>query len=482
MMHPDWLPILMQGAFGEIYVLDDSTLQFIRTNQAARRNLRYSAAELARMTPFDLAPTLPSPQLARTLQALKTGRARRATLKTVHARKNGTTYPIELRLFHCLGPRPVFIAIGNDTSARHASAAALQASEARLRTIVSNTPGLIFQLLRSPDGHVSFSYLGAGCHALLGVSAERLRRQPDILLGLILPDDRRTYQEAMDASAAALKEWNWEGRIRVEKWQDIKWINIRATPRALPGGGVQWEGIMTNISQSKRVQTEIACAHARLTELSTHVETAKEKERTRIARELHDDLGGNLTAIKMVLALMKKRLPDDAGLLEKADYADALVDRTIEAVHRISADLRPGILDCGIVDAIEWQAREFERQSAIACAFRSNRKEIGLHPDQAIAVFRIFQEALTNVGKHAGATRVDVRLHAGARSVRLEVADDGRGIGAHDRAKAHSFGIRGMTERAAALGGSLKVAARAGGGTELILKIPLSEQPICDHS
>lgn len=474
-MHPDWLPILMQGAFSEIYVLDDSTLRFVQANEAAYRNLRYSASELAGMTPLDLAPTLTRTQLVRNLQSLRAGRVQRSRLETVHTRKDGTTYPIELHLFHCPGQSPVFIAIGNDTSTRDASAKALQASEARLRAIVSNTPGLIFQLLRSPEGRIAFPYLGEGCHALLGVSAARLRRQPGLLLELIQPEDRQAYLESMAASAATLKAWNWEGRIWVEKWKDIKWINIRSTPRALPGAGVQWEGIMTNITQSKREQTEIAGAHARLAELSAHVETAKEKERTRIARELHDDLGGNLTAIKMALTLMKKRLPDDAGLLEKADYVEALVDRTIEAVHRISVDLRPSILDCGIVDAVEWQAREFEKQSGIACAFSTNRKEIELPSDQAIALFRIFQEALTNVGKHAAATRVTVRLSASNRSVRLEVADDGRGISMHDRAKPHSFGIRGMTERAAALGGSLSVAARETGGTELILKMPLSE-------
>jgi signal transduction histidine kinase len=243
----------------------------------------------------------------------------------------------------------------------------------------------------------------------------------------------------------------------------------------LPGEGVQWEGVMTNITQSKIEESELKISHARLVELSAHVETVKENERMRIAREIHDDLGGNLTAIKMALALLKKRLPaGDSALLEKADYVDALVDRSIEAVHRITVDLRPSVLDFGIVAAIDWQAKEFEKQFGISCKFSSNKKEVALHPDQATALFRIFQEALTNIGKHAQADRVVVRLACSNRSMQLDVTDNGRGIGSEDRRKPKSFGIRGMTERALALGGQLSIGNAAGGGTEVSVRIPLA--------
>jgi signal transduction histidine kinase len=127
------------------------------------------------------------------------------------------------------------------------------------------------------------------------------------------------------------------------------------------------------------------------------------------------------------------------------------------------------------VAAIDWQAREFEKQFGIACHVSSNKKEIDLHPDQATALFRIFQEALTNIGKHANATKVAVNLARSNRSVRLEVIDNGRGIEMTDRLKPKSFGIRGMVERASALGGELIVSQVQGGGTEVALKIPLSE-------
>ena len=327
------------------------------------------------------------------------------------------------------------------------------------------------------DDRVSFPYQSEGCAALLGLSAAALQREPDLFLQLILPEDRRGYLDTMHQSAAALSGWNWEGRIWIDAWKDVKWINLRSSPRALPGqaGAVQWEGIMTNITASKLEQLEVTNSRAGLAELTAHIEDVKEQERTRIAREIHDDLGGNLTAIKMALAMLARRLPaDQPQLADKAAYVDALVDRTIEAVHRISLDLRPSMLDFGIVAALEWQVKEFEKQVGYACSFTSNEREIDLGADHAIALFRIFQEALTNIAKHAGATRVTVALRRLRHHVALKITDNGSGVAAADRQKAGSFGLRGMSERARALGGTMALSAAPGGGTVVTIKIKLT--------
>ncbi|MDB5727088.1 MAG: domain S-box protein [Noviherbaspirillum sp.] len=342
-------------------------------------------------------------------------------------------------------------------------------------TVVSNAPCLIFQLARNARGVLSFSYLSLGCHALLGMTPEALHANPAIFLDLVLDEDRQSCTDTLAASARDMKVWNWEGRIHIAEWNDTKWINIRATPRALPRKEMRWDGIVINITHGKREQADYTKSRDQLAELSAHVQMVKENERMRIARELHDDLGGNLTAIKMAVAVMVRRLPaDGSDLPEKAAYIDSLVDRTIEAVHRISADLRPSILDLGIVAAIGWQAKEFEKQFGIPCAVSSNKHEIELASDHATALFRIFQEAVTNVGKHARASRVAVRLARTNRRISLEVTDDGRGIRASDRLKSKSFGIRGMEERADALGGNLIVTGAAGGGTVVKISIPVA--------
>lgn len=476
MLNPEWLPVIMQASFSEIYVLDCISLRFLATNEAAQQNLQYLAAELAGMTPIDISENLTADIFAQILQPLQQGAVAQAAFTTIHKRRDGSIYPIEFRLFHVPSDsQPVIIAVGNDISSRYESANALRLSESRFHAIVSNTPGLVFQCRLTGDGSVGFPYLSEGCQALLGLEQEQLQAQPELFMELILPEDRASFRESMAASAAEIKSWNWEGRIWIEQWNDVKWINLRCTPRALLGSDIQWEGIMTNITQSKLEEAEIKHSRQQLAELSAHIDKVKEQERTRISREIHDDLGGNLTAIKMALALLTRRLPEnEPALIEKAHYTDTLVDRTIEAIHRIAGDLRPGILDFGIVEAIRWQAKEFEKQVGIPCVLGSNKEEVALNPDQATALFRIFQEALTNIGKHAQASKVDVRLSAGKRQVQLTITDNGKGIDKADRLKPDSFGIRGMTERASALGGELSLDNGANGGCVVTIKIPLT--------
>jgi signal transduction histidine kinase len=352
--------------------------------------------------------------------------------------------------------------------------AELEQVRARFAAIVSNTPGLVFQFILHADGQVSFPYLSDGCQALLGLPAAELHAQPQRFLGLILEDDRQSYLDAMRASASALWSWNWEGRIWVDAWKDVKWINLRCTPHALAGGAVRWDGIMTNITDSKLEQLEVQHSRARLAELSAHTDRVKEQERKRIAREIHDELGGNLTAIKMAVAMLAARLENsnaEPALREKTEYVDALVDRTIDAIHRISLDLRPALLDLGLVAALEWQVGEFARQTGIDSCFSTNQRDIGLDNDQATALFRIAQEALTNIAKHAHASKVTVKLARQRHHVSLKISDNGSGIRAADRAKPDSFGLRGMAERARALGGTLALSHASGGGTVVAIKI-----------
>ena len=337
----------------------------------------------------------------------------------------------------------------------------------------ANTPGLVYQFALNADGSVAFPYLSDGCAALLGLHAGELQEMPERFLQLILPQDRKGYLDSMNTSASALSVWNWEGRIFIDAWNDEKWVNLRATPHvsAEAPGSVQWDGIMSNITASKLEQEETARSRARLAELTAHIEQVKEEERTRIAREIHDDLGGNLTAIKMALAMLVNRLPaGQPELADKAAYVDSLVDRTIDAIHRITLDLRPSILDFGIVAALEWQVAEFDKQMGVRCSFSCDDKDIELASDHAAALFRIFQEALTNIAKHAQASSVNVTLQRRRHEIVLAIADDGVGIAPADRLKPQSFGLRGMQERARALGGTMSLSQARGGGTIVTIK------------
>ncbi|GGX98425.1 hypothetical protein GJV26_20040 [Massilia dura] len=442
----------------QLFLIDRGTLYLLDANPAARTQAGHEAG-----TPFAaIAPALPREQFD---AAADSG----AIVSTVLARADGTRYRVSLRLQGIRhGDRDCVLAIAEDES--HADK--LQQVQSRFEAIVSHTPGLVYQFRREPDGRVSFPYLSEGCQALLGLASGELAAQPEQFAQLVLEEDRQSYVDSMTSSAATLWSWNWEGRIWIEAWKDVKWINLRASPHVLPGGAVQWEGIMTNITESKLEELEVRASRARLAELTAHIEKVKEQERTRMAREIHDDLGGNLTAIKMALAMLAARLPaGDTALAEKAAYVDELADRTIEAVHRITLDLRPSILDFGLVAALEWQVKEFATQAGLACTFHSNAKDVALDADQATALFRIVQEALTNIAKHAHATSVAVRLHGTRQHVGVKITDNGRGIRAADRAKPGSFGLRGMAERARALGGTLNLSHAPGGGTVVAIRI-----------
>lgn len=476
MTSAEWLPIVMQGSFNEIYVVDSNNLRFLHANQAACKNLQYSAEQLANMTLTEIAPSLTLKTITQiTLPAFEE-EVIPDSFETYLLRQDKSRFPAEIRLFRSdSNTPPALIAISRDISSQRETAEELDQSKSRFSAIVSNTPGLVYQFVREPDGNTRFVYLSEGCHALLGINAERLCAKPTLFLNLILQEDRAYYEESMATSAHDKKGWNWDGRIWIDEWKDIKWINLRATPKQLFNGSVQWDGIMTNITQSKLEEIEIKRSRTRLAELSAHIENVKEQEQTRIAREIHDDLGGNLTAIKMALTLLAKRLPaGNSELTKKAAYVDLLVDRTIECAHRIASDLRPSILDFGIVAAIEWQSEEFQTQTGIPCDFSTNIQEINLHTDQATAIFRIFQEALTNIAKHANATRVTVKLAKTRDNINLQIIDNGKGIAPGERLKPQSFGIRGMIERANSLGGKLTIGTPNEGGCTIAIRIPQS--------
>jgi len=213
-----------------------------------------------------------------------------------------------------------------------------------------------------------------------------------------------------------------------------------------------------------------------LRELSARVLDAREDEKTRIARELHDELGQLLTALKMDLAWLRERLPaGDGELTARAGTMGALLDRTVASTRRISADLRPLMLDdLGLADAATWLVSDFSGRSGIRCEIEvsGDGAFAGLHGTVATAIYRALQESLTNIAKHADAKHAWVVLRAGDGEVYFEVEDDGRGIAAGDADKERALGLKGMRERVTYLGGTMEVARAPRGGTRVSARVP----------
>lgn len=348
----------------------------------------------------------------------------------------------------------------------------LHEREDRLARFDAHLPCLLFELERLPAGSLRFAFLSDACTNLLGISRDVLYTDTRQLLNRLMDDDPPALLEALERSATQLKPLNWEGRLRIDAWKDLKWINLRATPTRRADGVICWTGVMTNISQAKQLQDEIRQSRQQLSALAAHIDEVKEQERRRIERDLHDDLGGNLTALKMMLQHVWQSLPANPYLDGRYAYFENLLDSSIASIHRISADLRPGILDAGLVAALEWLSSEFELQTGLACEFRCKDLDITLDTKLATILFRIAQEACNNIRKHADASGVDIHLHDGGSELLMEIIDNGRGISEEQRDNPQSFGLRSMEERVAAIGGSLQIISRPGKGTMISARVP----------
>jgi len=231
---------------------------------------------------------------------------------------------------------------------------------------------------------------------------------------------------------------------------------------------IRMVGSMMEVSERKRTE-------AQLRNLAARLEAIREEERTRIAREIHDEVGQALTALKMDLAWLGKKVPPrGTPVLRKLQTMEGVIDATMDALHRILAELRPGVLDdLGLPAAIRWLAEEFKRRTEIICTVQMTGGEPQLDSGQATAVYRILQEALTNVARHAQAKRVEIRLHALPTAFELVVTDDGRGITAAEVGASGTLGILGMRERALTWHGRVTVHGAPGRGTTVRVFMPM---------
>ena len=250
--------------------------------------------------------------------------------------------------------------------------------------------------------------------------------------------------------------------------------------QATEGSRKYYTVILRDITVRKHYEDDLKERQSELRKLSAQVLEAREEEKTRIARELHDELGQLLTALKMDLGWVRERLAgDDPELAAKTEKMDETLDQTVTSVRRIAADLRPLMLDdLGLPDAAAWLVEDFEKRSGIACEFKMVN-EAELHEFErniANTVYRALQESLTNVGRHANAKNAWVLLRIDHGGIQLEIEDNGRGVSVDDLAKSHSLGLKGMRERVFHIGGSLEVTSPPRGGTRVSVRVPLRPQ------
>lgn len=348
---------------------------------------------------------------------------------------------------------------------RRRAEAKLQASEARFRTIVETSP-IPLCITSMPDGVIL--YANEPLRRLVGLDAG-MGPSTNIVDFYVNADDRDRLLLHLRTEGSFN---NSEVHMRRADGSAF-WAMATARVATFGDAPAIYVGL-SDITSRKRIEQELFESRNQLRELSAYMEAIREEERKRIAMEIHDELGQLLTALKMDVSLLKMRLGADPDAMRKADDMRELVEKTIWMVRNVANHLRPVALNYGIVSALEWLVEDFVRRHGIPCQLHINGGEPVLPEASATAVFRIVQASLTNVGRHALATRADVTLTSTARSLDLHVSDDGCGFDPVMARTGYSYGLLGMQERARLIGGAMTIDSAHGVGTAISIHIPLS--------
>jgi PAS domain S-box-containing protein len=309
-------------------------------------------------------------------------------------------------------------------------------------------------------------------YRIFGLDPHQFEKTYVAFLTYVHPDDREPVRKAINDALYERKPYNIEHRIVLEDGT-LKVVHEQGEVTFTDGKPVHMVGTVQDITERKIQEEKLRNSREQLRNLSAHLHTVREQERTSIAREIHDELGQVLTALKMDISWLGNKYRDHEPLAEKTGSMIQLVDSTIQTVKRISSELRPVVLDdLGLVAAIEWQAQEFQKRTGIECVVRFNPDDIILDRVISTTIFRIFQEALTNVIRHAEATRVLVSLEERDGEVLLSVKDNGKGITEEQISDRESFGLIGIRERVHFLGGEVVIAGEPDNGTSMVITIP----------
>lgn len=487
---------------------DVKTFRIVDANRAAAEITGTTTQALAGRTLADFPKLLETPLPDQWLTALRSGKARNlGEISYGDERMRQGIYSV--RVFP-LSNNFMGVAF-EDVTDRKKEERTLRESEERFRLLVQGVQEYaIFQL--DPSGHV-VSW-NAGAERLKGYTSEeiigkhfsvfyphedQLNKKPDRILataarhgqsedeGWRIRKDGSPFWASVVVTALRDAEGNLLGFAKLtrdttearQKEQALtkakELLELRVEQRTAVLTRVNQE-LRTEIAERERAEKELRTSLDQLRALAARLQSVREEERTSIAREIHDELGQWCTAIKMDLALIGRRLTkSQTQLRAKVDSSMQLADDMIGTMRRIASQLRPRTLDdLGLSAALEAHAQEFENRTGIRCSVTLPQEPLALDTDVSTAVFRIFQESLTNVARHSHATRVEARLEQQNNRITFQVSDNGKGFNSEEATARKSLGLVGMQERALLLNGDLKIAGVPGTGTTMTLTIPLA--------
>jgi signal transduction histidine kinase len=357
-------------------------------------------------------------------------------------------------------------------SQRRQAEIALRASEDRLRQVSSQLPLAIFEYLPGPPPR--FATISEGVSRLLAATPEQIVNDPERFFSGIHPDDRDNLVWR-DPARQGIADFEWVGRTRVAS-AGPRWLQIRTTTGLTADGERAVHGAMLDVTALKQAQQDLERSREELRRLASHREERVEQERARLAREFHDELGQVLTTARMHAQLLARQLPADAEAARAAAQdIEAMIGEASRSVKTIASDLRPAALNLGLTAAIEWLAGRVLGPAGIGYQVSITAAADRLDDNHAIGLFRIVQESLNNIVRHAGAGQVHITLGRLDAELHLLVEDDGKGFDAAGVDHTAHFGLLGIAERVTALGGTLEIDSSPGDGTRLSVSLPAPE-------
>jgi len=448
--------------------------KFIDCNEAAVKIMGCSGKEvLIGLYPEETSPeTQPDGELsyvkARDI-IVRTMREGSSRFEWVHKKINGEEFWTDVSLTVIpIGGKNFIYDVWRDITDRKNMEEALIKSETRYREMFENNPlpAMVYDLNSLEIVDVNKTAVSHYGYTYGEFTAMTLRE-------LSGPEDVPALLEYIYGPELGTKKRPWR---HVKK--DGTVIDVEVSGHTLEVSGRRCRiTIINDITDRKKAEQQLKESHEQLRILSGHVNKAREEERAHIAREMHDELGQMLTTLNMNISWIKKRLPAataDTLLFEKAEATSILIKEAIKRVQKVSAELRPVILDdFGLVPALEWAVDKFKKQTGINIQMTTGTG-IDLNGECSTQIYRIVQESLTNVARHASATKLDIRLGREGDNIVLKIHDDGRGISDKEKGDPNSFGILGMRERTVVMGGEFTINGIRGKGTTVRVKIPVS--------
>ena len=378
--------------------------------------------------------------------------------------------PNDTWYMHMIYPSPDGLSIFfKDISYRKKQEESIAESELLFRTLTKTAPVGIFET----DANGSTTFVNETWLQYSGMHYEEA--MGDGWLNAVHPDDREWLQKGWHSKTEVHAESVSEYRI-VHKNGKLRWVNGKAVPVFNNDAVVKgYIGIVLDVTERKEAEISLEENSKQLRELSRHLQQVREEERTKIAREIHDELGQQLTGLKMDIAwLMKKTGMDNPDIKKKFADTLLLVDNTVRSIRRIATELRPSVIDdLGLNASLEWQVTELRRRMNIEIEYVNSFDDTNINPDISIGIFRILQESLTNIAKHAAAKKLKISITELDGTVTLTVEDDGIGFETAAKKDQLTFGLIGIKERTSMLQGECTIFSEPGRGTKIVVRIPL---------